>query len=334
MMGGRPLTRRPFVHDNPKHRKLVALQLAVLGRRGILHGAPMLTATLLLAQLLVAPPAAAAPTPTERAPVAEPSTPPRPEDPFDAELAIDLPIIALTGSVYVATEVIKHQLPWDGCYACEPSRLGPLDRRVLDNYVRGAAPASDAFLYSSLVIPIAADLGDVLGHRTGIRGWGKDVAVLVETATVNAALNTAVKFAIGRPRPFSYGLDGSGRDPTAGDARLSFYSGHTSTTFAMATAYGYLFTARHPRSKWVAPVWILGYAFAGTTGVLRVAAGKHFWSDVIVGAVAGTAVGLAIPAAHRMSKTPLRQSRTKPRHTRVSATSDGRTSMLQLVGRF
>lgn len=300
----------------------------------------MTLATFLLAQILVAPPAVATPTPTERAPVAEPepSVPPRPEDPFDAELAIDLPIIALTGSVYLATEVIKRQLPWDGCLECDPARLGPLDRRVLDNYVPAAAPTSDVFLYSSLVIPIVADLGDVLGHRTGLRGWGKDVAVLVETATVNAALNSAVKFAVGRPRPFSYGLDGSGRDPTAGDARLSFYSGHTSTTFAMATAYGYLFTARHPRSKWVAPVWILGYAFAGTTGALRVAAGKHFWSDVIVGAIAGTAVGLAIPAAHRIGKEPLRrssnQSKSHLRRTRVSASSDGRTSLIQLVGRF
>jgi len=301
---------------------------------------PMTVLALVLAQLLVPPVDVDGPTSVEHEPAAEPLAPspppspppppPRPEDPFHAELAVDLPIIALTGSVYVATEVIKHQLPWDGCLGCDPSRLGPLDRRVLDNYVRGAAPASDALLYSSLVIPIAADLGDVLGHRTGLRGWGKDVAVLVETATVNAALNTAVKFAIGRPRPFSYGLDGSGRDPTDGDARLSFYSGHTSTTFAMATAYGYLFTARHPRSKWIAPVWLLGYAFAGTTGVLRVAAGKHFWSDVIVGAIAGTAMGLAIPAAHRVGKPSIRAQR----RMQVTAASDGRTSMLRLVGRF
>lgn len=296
----------------------------------------MSVSVLFLVSLLGAPSAAADPIPpaSAPAPAATPSTTPPPEDPFDAELAVDLPIIALTGSVYLATEVIKRQLPWDGCHECDPSRLGPLDRRVLDNYARAAAPTSDVLLYSSLAIPIVADLGDVLGHRTGIRGWGKDVAVLVETATVNAALNSAVKFAIGRPRPFSYGLDGSGRDPTAGDARLSFYSGHTSTTFAMATAYGYLFMARHPRSRWIAPVWILGYAFAGTTGVLRVAAGKHFWSDVIVGAIAGTAVGLAIPAAHRIEKTPLRRARPGPRRARVSAASDGRTSMIQLVGRF
>lgn len=258
---------------------------------------------------------------------------PRPgarEDPFDVELVVDLPIIALTGSVYLASEVITGQASWAGCLSCDPSHLGPLDRRVLDNYVPAAAPVSDVLLYSSIALPMVADLGDVLGHRSGIKGWGKDVVVLAETATVNAALNAAVKFAIGRPRPYSYGLDGSGRDVSEGDARLSFYSGHTSTAFAMATAYGYLFTARHPRSRWIAPVWLLGYAYAGTTGALRIAAGKHFYSDVLVGAIAGTAIGLLIPAAHRLNKTPIRALR----RARLSAASDGRTSMLQVVGVF
>ena len=256
--------------------------------------------------------------------------PPRPEDPFDVELAVDLPIIALTGSVYLASEVITDQMRWQGCLGCDPAGLGPLDRRVLDNYVRGAAPASDVLLYSSLVLPLVADLGDVLGHRSGLRGFGKDAVVLIETATVNAALTAAVKFAVGRPRPYSYGLDGSGRDVREGDARLSFYSGHTSTAFAMATAYGYLFTARHPRSRWVAPVWLLGYAYAGATGALRIAAGKHFYSDVLVGAIAGTAIGLAIPAAHRLNKAPIRALR----RARVGAASDGVTSMVQVVGAF
>jgi membrane-associated phospholipid phosphatase len=252
------------------------------------------------------------------------------EEPFDVEMVVDLPIIALTGSIYLASEVIGDQMTWAGCLHCDPRRLGPLDRRVLDNNVRGAAPASDVFLYSSLVIPIVADLGDVLGNRRSLKGWGEDAVVLIETATVNAALTSAVKFAIGRPRPYSYGLNGSDRDPTEGDARLSFYSGHTSTAFAMATAYSYLFTARHPRSPWVAPVWLLGYAYAGTTGALRVAAGKHFWSDVVVGAIAGAAIGLAIPAAHRVNKTPIRALR----NTRLSASSDGATSMVRVIGAF
>ncbi|MCA9661486.1 MAG: phosphatase PAP2 family protein, partial [Myxococcales bacterium] len=224
-------------------------------------------------------------------------------DPFSVDLAVDLPIIGLTAAVAFGTEMIRDQLIWDGCHGCDTSHLGPLDRRVLDNYNEGAKITSDILLYGSVAVPAVVDFADVLIHRRTIGRWGrsyaKDFAVLAEVATVNFALTNVVKFAVLRPRPYTYGLDGSDRDPTEGDAQLSFYSGHTSTAFAMATAYSYLFQARHPTSKWRAPVWILSYGLASTTGVMRVVAGKHFWSDVIVGAVAGSAIGLAIPAIHR-----------------------------------
>ncbi|MEZ4453812.1 MAG: phosphatase PAP2 family protein, partial [Nannocystaceae bacterium] len=230
------------------------------------------------------------------------------EDPFEIDLAVDLPIVALTGSIFLGTELIKRNFPWEGCAACDPMRVGPIDRRVLDNWSPGAATASDVLLYTAIGAPLVADLGDVLSHKTGLRGWGKDALVLVEVFAVTGAVTNTVKYAVGRPRPYSYGLDGSGRDPTEPDARLSFFSGHASITFAMASAYGSIFQARHPRSKWRAPVWVLGYGVATTTAVLRVAAGKHFWSDVLVGAIAGTSIGLLLPLAHRLHR-PRRQRR-------------------------
>lgn len=42
-------------------------------------------------------------------------------------------------------------------------------------------------------------------------------------------------------------------------------------------------------------VWAGGYAIAATTGYLRIAADKHYLSDVVAGAIVGTGVGLAIP---------------------------------------
>ncbi len=112
-----------------------------------------------------------------------------------------------------------------------------------------------------------------------------------------------MKFAVRRPRPYSYDPDTTVGDPTAEEARLSFFSGHTSTTFALATAYAYLFQVRHPRSRWVAPVWVLGLSLASVTGVARVEAGKHFWTDVLAGAAVGAAVGLLVPVLHR-NRTP------------------------------
>jgi membrane-associated phospholipid phosphatase len=51
------------------------------------------------------------------------------------------------------------------------------------------------------------------------------------------------------------------------------------------------------------PIWgwtSLGVGLAGSAliGVARVAAGSHFPTDVLVGAAAGAAIGIAIPALH------------------------------------
>ena len=82
------------------------------------------------------------------------------------------------------------------------------------------------------------------------------------------------------------------------DASLSFYSGHSATAFAMATATSRIFMLRHPDSDWVVPLWLGSEALAATTAVLRVEAGKHFWSDVAIGALVGSAVGYLVPEMH------------------------------------
>jgi membrane-associated phospholipid phosphatase len=56
----------------------------------------------------------------------------------------------------------------------------------------------------------------------------------------------------------------------------------------------------------VLPLWLGSEALAATTAVLRVEAGKHFWSDVAVGALVGSAVGYLVPQLH------LRQQREAP----------------------
>ncbi len=64
----------------------------------------------------------------------------------------------------------------------------------------------------------------------------------------------------------------------------------------MATSAGEV--ARR-RGSPVAPlIYATGYAIAISTGYLRIAADKHYFTDVAVGAAVGTAVGFAVPALH------------------------------------
>ena len=87
------------------------------------------------------------------------------------------------------------------------------------------------------------------------------------------------------------------------DAGLSFSSWHSSTVFALATVYSYLFMLCHSGSRLIALVWILTEGLAASTAARRVFAGKHFWTDVLTGAAVGVATGLVVPLLHRRLPT-------------------------------
>ena len=254
-----------------------------------------------------------------------------------AETTSTIEELAATAAIGLGTELVGTEQTWAGCGACDPARINPLDRGVPGNHNPAAKTYSDIGLYTAIGLPFALDLGDSLIQRARdgsaqrsrhMRNWGRDVVILLETFAVNYATTNVVKFAVRRPRPYSYDPDSDVADPTANDARLSFFSGHASTTFAMAAAYASLFQARHPRSRWIAPVWVIGMSLASTTAIARVAAGKHFWTDIIVGAAVGSAVGVAIPALHR------RREQGPARHMSMSLAPARTGSLLLVQGRF
>lgn len=53
-------------------------------------------------------------------------------------------------------------------------------------------------------------------------------------------------------------------------------------------------------------IWAGGLTLAAVTGYLRIAADKHYFSDVLVGAVVGAGAGLLVPqlTIHRLTIVP------------------------------
>jgi len=100
-----------------------------------------------------------------------------------------------------------------------------------------------------------------------------------------------------RPDVYNTGLDMSYR--TNGNYRNSFFAGHVAviatSTFFIAKVYD----DYHPHSPWK---WVVYAGAAAATlgmGDMRLHAGKHFPSDILLGALVGTTSGLLTPVFHK-----------------------------------
>jgi membrane-associated phospholipid phosphatase len=82
------------------------------------------------------------------------------------------------------------------------------------------------------------------------------------------------------------------------DSKHSFFSGHTSYTFSFAVFLSTTFANYNPDSSLKPYVWSASLLLAATTGYLRYAAGMHYPTDIITGALVGSAIGFLIPLIH------------------------------------
>jgi undecaprenyl-diphosphatase len=166
------------------------------------------------------------------------------------------------------------------CGPCARSDVPFFDRWAIDDL-----NSSWHWLGNGGVLALAGLVTADLAFRHDAR---RTVAAL-EAGLWAAGLTEVLKAAVGRPRPVLY-TDEAPAAINAGSAR-SFPSGHTSVAFALATSY---WLARRDKYGNPGVLGWLAFGVATGVGVSRVAAGKHFPSDVFAGAVLGTASGLVV----------------------------------------
>ena len=244
----------------------------------------------LLAAALVA-----APSPASSASSAGPP-------PIAHEYPVDLAITAAAVATWTATELAKPALAPARCRWCEP---GALDAAVREAAVWStparARRASDVLAFALLPAGIATHQLLAAGRAGSTREGAVDLLAVAQAAALTADLTLAVKYAVVRRRPAALH---AGPDAARGpDDDLSFFSGHTSFAFSLVAAAGTVSTVRgYPSAPWV---WGAGAALAAGTGWLRVAGDAHWLTDVLAGAAAGTAMGIAIPRLlHRREAGP------------------------------
>lgn len=160
----------------------------------------------------------------------------------------------------------------------------PTDYRILCHLEQERTPVMDGVMQTvsnSLVLaPLPAATLAVAGWAGHNDDMLNNAAVCGVSIAATAAITMGLKYAIDRPRPFkAYAGDLSPqefpRDP-------SFPSGHTSVAFATAVSL----TLCYP--KWY--VAVPSFLWASGVGFSRLYRAAHYPSDVLVGALVGSAV--------------------------------------------
>ena len=107
----------------------------------------------------------------------------------------------------------------------------------------------------------------------------------IEVLAINGFITDIIKLSVGRQRPASfYNTRDEGKD-----SFKSFFSGHTSSAFAIGTSTAMMLSKEYPEKKTL--IWGSIYTLASATGYFRIAADKHYLTDVLVGAIVGSSVG-------------------------------------------
>jgi len=195
------------------------------------------------------------------------------------------------------------QVPTQGF---DPSEIAwSVDREIVGNHSRGADVTGDWTRDASLLFPLGLALA--MGQE-GERwhGFGRSSLVYAETILMSQGLTWLGKAIVGRARPFSYlpvnqRPNAPSYDVSAERTFASMPSGHSSSAWAGAALGMTTHLLQRPQASWVerAGVGFLGGVLAGATSALRVEAGQHFPSDVVVGAGLGLVTGVVVPMLHR-----------------------------------
>lgn len=201
----------------------------------------------------------------------------------------------IAGSAFAGT-FLMMLLPVDHSNRWQGEIFGSLDEGVKDNFSRTAAQLSDGLVTVTVAAPLLSKFADGVDENDA-----RFALLYGETLGLSLLANSIAKYTVQRPRPYVYNQDTGVREYTkeqGNDAYVSFYSGHASMSFSAAVAGSYLYALESDNENVNAAMWGIEMGLATATSLLRVRAGKHYYSDILVGAAAGTAIGILVPALH------------------------------------
>ncbi len=189
-----------------------------------------------------------------------------------------------TGALGIGvTEIYKKDLvPEEARWKTPPAIDASVRSSLVWSNTRLASTLSDVMLYG--VMPGTAFLLPLATHHD----YSRAALTIGEAAVMTGVVTQIAKFSFARARPYAY----YGNDYSNPDSKLSFFSGHTSYSFALSLSSAMLLAESYPRHSTL--IYALAVAVAALPGYLRIAADKHYFTDVLTGAIVGSTIAYGV----------------------------------------
>lgn len=187
--------------------------------------------------------------------------------------------LILGGSLYFQEKV--NPLSAQQIALLDQRSVNQFDRYACTQWNPTIARSSDILAVGSVLLPAcyafnARTKGDLLPI----------VNVSLQSLFLSQAVANLAKFSK-RNRPFLYNTEVGMEYKLKPDARMSFFSAHTTTVSASCFSFAFAHQTYYKDSKANPYIWTAAAIVPAIEGYLRVKAGKHYPTDVIVGYLAG-----------------------------------------------
>lgn len=217
--------------------------------------------------------------------------------PYNASNTTNGVLLGLGGSLTATSIILDRRIPKltkADIKMLDFSKIPPIDRFSTRHFSLKTDEFTDKLLLTSFASPFF-----LLLDNTGRQNFDDMAMVVFQGALLNAALINLTKVTVRRPRPYNYNPDVPNDLKLKKSSRFSFYSGHVATSAYFSFTTAQLHSDLHPNSNARPFIWAAAALIPAAVAYGRMRAGKHFFTDVLIGFVAGSAVALTVPALHR-----------------------------------
>ncbi|WP_116107685.1 phosphatase PAP2 family protein [Lewinella sp. IMCC34191] len=219
--------------------------------------------------------------------------------PYNPSNGTNAALLGLGGSLTVTSVLLDRRvtpLTEDDIGILEIDRIPGIDMFSTRHLSLRADEATDKILLASFASPFF-----LLLDRPGRENFNSAALIVFQGAMINSGLINLTKVLVRRPRPYNYNTDAPLDTKLKKSSRYSFFSGHSATTAYFAITSAKLYNDLYPNSNARPYVWLGAALLPAAVSYGRMRAGRHFFTDVLVGTAVGTIIALVVPTLHKGS---------------------------------